>query len=195
MIYQKMSPAHGCWHETQEAGMLWGISCGMHTCSNMCSSSSQCHTDINTETRMWVPLFRFISLCEMGRKCFSHFAGHPLFCGLNVLATQHMKPSFWACLCAAGCISSTWVPFVYEFVCLFLCLCAYAQLMKLHLVSCHLPLFLLLLLVLMLSHFLWVPDKPTKQGENRALYWDACQDSPWIYGQQTAFITQLREAE
>lgn len=39
------------------------------------------------------------------------------------------------------------------------------------------------------------PDKLTKQGENGALYWDACQGSPWIYGQQTAFITQAREAE
>lgn len=47
----------------------------------------------------------------------------------------------------------------------------------------------------MLSHFLWGPDKPTKQGENRALYWDACLDSLWIYGQQTVFITQPREAE
>lgn len=35
-------------------------------------------------------------------------------------------------------------------------------------------------------------DKPTKLGENRALYWDACQDSPWIYGRQTVFITRQR---
>lgn len=71
------------------------------------------------------------------------------------------------------------------------CLCA--ALMKLRLLLVFFV--LLLLLLLMLSHFLWAPDKPTKQGENRALYWDACQDSPWIYGQQTVFITQPREAE
>lgn len=80
--------------------------------------------------------------------------------------------------------------FVYERACVSLCLCTCTPLMKLRLLL--LPFILLLL---MLSHFLWAPDKPTKQGENRALYWDACQDSPWIYGQQTAFITQPREAE
>lgn len=77
-------------------------------------------------------------------------------------------------------------------LCVFVLVCLCTPLMKLH------PLLhyqLLFLLLLMLSHFLWVPDKPTKQGENRALYWDACQDSLWIYGRQTAFITQPRKAE
>lgn len=71
------------------------------------------------------------------------------------------------------------------------CVCAHTPLMKLHPRLHHRLLFLLRLL-LMSSHFLWASDKPTKQGENRALYWDACQDSPWIYGQQTAFITHPR---
>lgn len=71
------------------------------------------------------------------------------------------------------------------------CVCTHTPLMKLH-PRLHHHLLFLLRLFLMSSHFLWASDKPTEQRENRALYWDACQDSPWIYGQQTAFITHPR---
>lgn len=95
------------------------------------------------------------------------------------------------------CVRVVLVYFILYFrvdIPVFACVCLSFLLMKLRLLRNGCLLFFLLLL-LMLSHFLWAPDKPAEQGENGALYWDACQDSPWIYGQQTAFITQPREAE
>lgn len=119
-------------------------------------------------------------------------------CGLSVLATQHMNHSFRMCLCE---LLSALCPSMWTFS-LFVCerfgvlrVCWHVQRWWNCVSSSSHRLLLFLLLLLMLSHFLWAPDKPAKQGENRALYWDACQDSPRIYGQQTVFITQPREAE
>lgn len=111
-------------------------------------------------------------------------------CSLSVFGHSAHEPLIWSVFFVHPCGYSQ---FVYERVCVLLCSRVCAALMKLRLL--FLLLHLLLILLLMLSHFLWAPDKPTKQGENRALYWDACQDSPWIYGQQTVFITQPGEVE
>lgn len=122
-------------------------------------------------------------------KSVFHSYFHQLSCGQSILTTQQ---SLHVCACVRMRVHFI-RPCAYShrlLKCLCSCVgeCVCTPLMKLHLL-------LLILLLLMLSHFLWAPDKPTKQGENGALYWDACQDSPWIYGQQTVFITQSRKAE
>lgn len=149
---------------------------------------------------LWIlvlALFMCVSLCEKHKRqkmCFSYrlpfspavlrlerfgrsaheslISSMPVCCWAYFILSCGRSHCLWVPVCVCVCVRHWW-----------------------NCISSSNPHLLFFSLFLMLSHFLWASDKPTKQGENRALYWDACQDSPWIYGQQTAFITQPREAE